>query len=104
MDTRRVLRTTGFTLLAVAGAAALGALLVRDQMSRHQRELFSPHPLRRLAALGYIGSRPASVDLVLLLRDYIAWESRPLIRRRAAQVLLRMESSLAVRQSAGALG
>lgn len=104
MDTRRVLRTTGFTLLAVAGAAALGALLVRDQMSRHQRELFSPHPLRRLAALGYIGGRPASVDLVLLLRDYIAWESRPLIRRRAAQVLLRMESSLAVRQSAGALG
>jgi hypothetical protein len=98
MDTKRLLRTTGFTVLAVAAAAALGALLVRDQMSRHQRELFSPHPLRRLAALGYIGGRPASVDLVLLLRDYLAWEPRPLIRKRAAQVLLRMEASLAERK------
>jgi hypothetical protein len=98
MDTKRLLRTTGFTVLAVAAAAALGALLVRDQMSRHQRELFSPHPLRRLAALGYLGGRPASVDLVLLLRDYLAWEPRPLIRKRAAQVLLRMEASLAERK------
>jgi hypothetical protein len=98
MDTKRLLRTTGFTVLAVAAAAALGALLVRDQMSRHPRELFSPHPLRRLAALGYLGGRPASVDLVLLLRDYLAWEPRPLIRKRAAQVLLRMEAALAERK------
>jgi hypothetical protein len=104
MDTKRLLKTTGFTVLAVAAAAALGALLVRDQMSRHQRDLFSPHPLRRLAALGYIGGRPASVDLVLLLRDYLAWEPRPLIRKRAAQVLLRMEGSLAQRKSMGAAG
>ena len=94
MDTKRVLRTTGFTLLAVAAAAALGAILVRDQISRHQRNLFSPHPLRRLAALGYLGGLPPSVDLVLLLRDFIAWEPRPMLRRRAASVLARMESSL----------
>jgi hypothetical protein len=100
MDTKRVLRTTGFTLLAVAAAAALGAVLVRDQISRHRRDLFSPHPLRRLAALGYLGSRPASVDLVLLLRDFIAWETRPLIRRRAAALLLRMEEGLARRAQA----
>lgn len=98
MDTKRVLRTTGFTVLAVAAAAALGALLVRDQMSRHQRDLFSPHPLRRLAALGYIGGREASVDLVLLLRDFIAWEPRPLIRKRATQTLARMEEALASRK------
>ena len=97
MNTKRVLKTAGFTVLAVAAAAALGALLVRDQMSRHQRDLFSPHPLRRLAALGYLGSRPASVDLVLLLRDFIASESRPLIRKRASAILARMEEALAAR-------
>lgn len=100
MDSRRLLRTTGFTLLTVAAAAALGALLVRDQISRHQRELFSSHPLRRLAALGYIGGLPASVDLVLLLRDFIAWESRSLLRRRATVLLNRMEDSLATRARA----
>jgi len=97
METRQILRTTGFTILAVAAAAALGALLVRDQISRHQRDLFSPHPLRRLAALGYLGGRPASVDTILLLRDFISWEARPLLRRRAAALLARLEESLAAR-------
>ncbi|HEX7241951.1 MAG TPA: hypothetical protein VF263_16835 [Longimicrobiaceae bacterium] len=97
METRQILRTTGFTLLAVAAATALGALLVRDQVSRHQRDLFSPHPLRRLAALGYLGGRPASVETVMLLRDFIAWEKRPLLRRRAIAVLSRMEGMLVAR-------
>ncbi|HEX2093449.1 MAG TPA: hypothetical protein VHG28_13675 [Longimicrobiaceae bacterium] len=97
METRQILRTAGITLIAVAAAAALGALLVRDQVSRHQRDLFSPHPLRRLAALGYLGGSPASVDTVMLLRDFIAWEKRPLLRRRAYAVLARMEGFLAAR-------
>lgn len=104
MEAKRVARTAGFTVLAVAAVAALGALLVRDQISRHQRDLFSPHPLRRLAALGYVGGRPASVDGVLLLRDFIAWEPRPLIRRRATALLMRMEAGLAARQSSGTAG
>jgi hypothetical protein len=97
MDTNRILRTTGFALLAVGAVAALGALLVRDQISRSRRELFSPHPLRRLAALGYLGSMTASVDLVLLLRDFIAWERHALLRRRASALLARMEDQLATR-------
>ncbi len=97
VDSSRVWRTAGVTLLAVAAAAVLGALLVRDQISRHRRELFSAHPLRRLAALGYLGSAPASVDLVLLLRDFISWESRPLLKKRATAVLARMEDALARR-------
>lgn len=97
MDTSRVMRTVGLSLLAAAGAAVLGALLVRDQISRHRRDLFSPHPLRRLAALSYIGGAPASVDLVMLMRDFIAWETRPLLKRRAAAVLNRMEEALASR-------
>lgn len=97
MNTKRVLKTAGFTVLAVAAAATLGALLVRDQISRHRRDLFSPHPLRRLAALSYVGGRPASVDVVLLLRDFIASETRPLIRKRASVILTRMEEGLAAR-------
>ena len=97
MESKRILRTTAFTLLAVAAAAALGALLVRDQISRSRRDLFSPHPLRRLAALEYLGGAAASVDTVLLLRDFLAWEPRPLLRKRAQAVLARLEEALSER-------
>jgi len=92
---RRLFKTVGVVTLALALIAALGALLVRDQISRHRRDLFSPHPMRRLAALGYLSGHEASVDAVRLLRDYIAWETRPLFRRRASQILTRMERRLA---------
>jgi hypothetical protein len=94
MDMNRILRTTGIALVAIAAVAALGTLLVRDQISRHQRDLFSPHPLRRLAALGYLGGRPASVDSILLLRDFIAWEPQPMLKKRAVQLLARLEEAL----------
>jgi hypothetical protein len=90
MESNRILRTTAFALLAVAAAAALGVLLVRDQISRSRRDLFSAHPLRRLAALEYLGGVTASVDTVLLLRDYLAWERRPLLRKRAQGILARL--------------
>jgi len=99
MENRRILRTTAFTLLALTAVAAVGVLLVRDQISRSKRDLFSPHPLRRLAALEYLGSVTASVDTVLLLRDFLAWEPRPLLRKRAQAVLLRLEGELATRES-----
>src|SRR5512140_31595 len=92
--TRRIIKTTAWVLLAVGAAAALSAIVVRDQSARHRRELFSSHPLRRLAALGYLGGREATVDTVRLLRDFVAWEPRPLIRRRAALILARMEQQL----------
>lgn len=94
MNSRQVLRITGIALIAAAATAVLGVLFVRDQMSRHRRDLFSTRPLRRLAALGYIAGAPPTVDSVRLLRDYIAWERQPLIRRQAAQVLAKMERSL----------
>lgn len=94
MRMRQILRITGIGLLVAALAAALGVLFVRDQISRHRRDLFSSRPLRRLAALGYIAGGAPSVDSVRLLRDYIAWESQPLIRRQATQVLAKMERSL----------
>ena len=98
MESKRIVRTTAFALLAAAAVAAVGVLLVRDQISRSRRDLFSPHPLRRLAALEYLGGVPASVDTVLLLRDFLAWEQRPLLRKRAAAVLQRLEEGLAARE------
>jgi hypothetical protein len=98
MENKRILRTTAFTLIALSAVAAVGVLLVRDQISRSKRDLFSPHPLRRLAALEYLGSVAASVDTVLLLRDFLAWEPRPLLRKRAHAVLLRLEAALAARE------
>src|SRR5215207_8043226 len=97
MEKKRIVRTTAFVVLAAGAVAALGVLLVRDQISRHRRDLFSPHPLRRLAALGFLGTAPASVDLVLLLRDYSVWETRPLLKKRATAVIERMEEALAAR-------
>jgi len=98
MENKRILRTTAFTLIALSAVAAVGVLLVRDQISRSKRDLFSPHPLRRLAALEYLGSVAASVDTVLLLRDFLAWEPRPLLRKRAHGVLQRLEVALAARE------
>lgn len=98
MESKRIVRTAAVAALAVAAVAAVGVLLVRDQISRSRRDLFSPHPLRRLAALEYLGGVPASVDTVLLLRDFLAWEQRPLLRKRAAAVLQRLEEGLAARE------
>lgn len=98
MESNRIVRTAAVAALAVAAVAAVGVLLVRDQISRSRRDLFSPHPLRRLAAMEYLGGVPASVDTVLLLRDFLAWEKRPLLRKRAEAVLVRLEEGLAARE------
>lgn len=82
------------TGIAMAATAAALALVVRDQVSRARRDLFSPHSLRRLAALSYLRSATASVDLVNLLRDFISWEPRPLLRNRARAILERMQDEL----------
>ncbi|HSJ31066.1 MAG TPA: hypothetical protein VK933_06500 [Longimicrobiales bacterium] len=89
-----ILRTAGIVLLSVGGAAGLGMLVARDQMTRHQRDLFSTQALKRFAALGYLSGTPASVELVQLLRDFCAWEPNAILRRRANQILERMEQQL----------
>src|SRR5690606_38855674 len=79
MERSRILKTTGIVLVAVGVAATVGTLIVRDQLERHQRGLFSPRALRRFAALSHIAGANASVELVQLLRDFVAWEQRPLL-------------------------
>ncbi|MCI0436724.1 MAG: hypothetical protein L0271_24255 [Gemmatimonadetes bacterium] len=90
----RLFRTTGIVLLTLGAVVGVGILIVRDQITRHRRNLFSAVARQRLAALGYIARLDASIDLVQLLRDYVAWEQRVLLRRRAQQILGRMEREL----------
>ncbi len=91
--TIRWLRTAGIAVAGAAAVSALGLLFVRDQMNRHRRNLFSPRPLRRLAALSYIGKHP-DVENAHLLRDYIGWEQEPKLKKRATAILERMENAL----------
>jgi hypothetical protein len=86
-------RSTVFT-----GALALGMVtgwvLVQQRLERHRRDLFSRHPMRRLAALGFLAGQNG-VDTVRLLRDYLEWERQPMLRRRAEAIVRRMEATLA---------
>ena len=54
-------------------------------------------------ALGHINREPASVDLIHLLRDFIAWEPRKMLRDRAQGIMDRMlEEASEVGMHAGA--
>ena len=82
-----------WALLGIGLGAATGVALWSREMRTARRDLFSRRALKRLAALGYVGAQP-SVEHARLLRDYVAWEPRPALRRRADALLRRMESHL----------
>jgi len=85
-------RTFWFTVGALAGTAA-GFMAAQRQLRRHHADLFSPRAVERFAALGYLAGQQGA-ETVRLLRDYLAWESQPLLRRRAEAVVRRMEAAL----------
>jgi hypothetical protein len=87
-------KVVAITVLAAAAAGALAVYLVRRQIRLHRRDLFSPRPFRRLAALGHIGKEPASVDAIRLLRDFVAWEPRSHLRARAQAIIERMTTEV----------
>ena len=89
MRSRGVLFTGG----AVLGAAA-GWVLAQRRLTFHRQDLFNPRPMRRLAALGYLAGQ-VEVETARLLRDYLAWERQPMLRRRAEAILKQLESTLA---------
>lgn len=92
-DRRVVLGGREMAALGFLGGLTIGVVLWSQQLHRSKHDLFSSNPVRRLAALGYVSGRP-SIDNARLLRDYILWERRPLLRRRAAQVLRQVEEYL----------
>lgn len=90
-------RSQGYTAAATAGFGGgllLGLIVWSQQTQRSSRDLFSGHRWRRMAALGYIRGQKSPRN-VRLLRDYVAWESHPGLRRRGQLILRRMEQSLA---------
>lgn len=85
----RALMVLGGTALGVA----VGLVASRWWSAQHRSNLYSARPWRRLGALGYLAYQP-SVETVRVLRDYLAWERTPWLRRRARMVLTRLEAAL----------
>jgi hypothetical protein len=88
-------KATVAALLAAGffGGVALGAAAWEGVLAGNRRGLFSANPVRRYAAVSYLGARP-SVDTARLLRDYVRWEPHPVLRRRARRVLRELEATL----------
>jgi len=80
-------------VLAAGVGFVVGTALSQRSMGRSRSALFSARPLRRLAALGYLSGHP-SVATVRVLKDYLAWEEHPALRRRAEAIVRRMEANL----------
>jgi hypothetical protein len=72
---------------------AAGSLVWSKMQRNCRRNLFSRNPLFRVAALGYLRARP-TVNTAQLLREYIAWERRPILRQRGTRMLKRLEAAL----------
>ena len=81
----------GAGMIGFLGGVVVGALAWSSLMAQSRRDLFSPSPLRRLAALGYLGGRPGT-DTARLLSEYVAWERHPLLQRRARRLFHRLTS------------
>jgi hypothetical protein len=99
-------RIVGLTALILAAIGILATLFVRDQISRQRRNLFNSFTLRRVAALEHVARQKPTVDHINLLRDYLAWEPRKLLRNRARAIVERMEREALERVGSveGALG
>ena len=80
------------TAAFLAGLVA-GVVLWSMQMRRSRRALFGASLVSRLAALGHLAGQPG-VETARLLTEYVRWETRPMLRRRAERILNRMQRSL----------
>jgi hypothetical protein len=89
MSTKRV----GFVAVGFIGGLAAGSVMWSRMQRQYRRNLFSKSPLRRVAALGYLRARP-TVNTAQLLREYVAWEPRSILRHRGVRMLKRLEATL----------
>ncbi|MDZ7631622.1 MAG: hypothetical protein U5K74_09810 [Gemmatimonadaceae bacterium] len=78
-----------YALAGFAGGLVIGALAWRRQQAMAHDQLFAASSIRRAAAIGWLARTP-SVENARLLRDYIRWERRPTLRRRAERALDRL--------------
>lgn len=88
---RRQLETWGWALAGVTGGILAGVVLTTMYQERHAQALFSTRTRRRWAALGRLAAE-ATVDSVPLVREYVAWEPHPGLRRRGKALLQQLLS------------
>ena len=93
LRSRRRRKPRGWMTAGFVGGVLAGLVLWSMQMSRSRRDLFSANPVKRLAALGYLGAQ-ATLENVHLLTEYLNWEKHPLLRRRGQRLLQRMKGRL----------
>jgi hypothetical protein len=90
---RRGMRGASLAAAGFIGGILAGVVVWSLQMKRSRRDLFSRNALKRFAALGYLGGHPG-VETAQLLTEYLRWEDKPILRRRAQRLLQRMEGGL----------
>lgn len=82
-----------YLAVGFVGGVAAGSFVWNRLQHNCRRELFNRSALRRVAALGYLRARP-SVNTARILKEYIAWEPRPILRQRGARILKTLETTL----------
>lgn len=88
-----ILARAGYVAVGFVSGIAAGSLFWNRLQHNCRRELFNRSAIRRVAALGYLRARP-SISTAQILREYIAWEPRPLLRQRGARILRSLETTL----------
>jgi len=91
MTTARATRLVAFGFL---GGFTAGLLVWSREQHVRKRDLFSPRPMRRFAALSYLRGQ-STAETASLLKEYIRWEQRTDLKRRARRLLDRVERQLA---------
>ena len=87
-------RGSRLVALGFVGGFAAGILLWSREQHARKRDLFNARPMRRFAALSYLrGQR--TPETASLLKEYIRWEQRNDLKRRARRLLDRVERQLA---------
>lgn len=87
------IQRVSYVAVGFLGGVAAGSLMWSRMQRQYRRDLFSKSPLRRVAALGYLRARP-TVNTAQLLREYVAWEPRAILRQRGVRMLKRLEATL----------
>ena len=85
---------TRMITLGFLGGFATGLVLWSREQHARKRDLFSARPIRRYAALSFLGGQ-RTAETASLLKDYIRWEPRGDLKRRARRLLDRVERQLA---------
>lgn len=89
------MRTRGLLLAGgLLAGLVVGWQVAQRRLDRRRAELFSAERARRADALAWLAGE-RSPDAARVLREYLAWEADPALRRRAAGLLRRLELSLA---------